>query len=152
MKNKALLFCLRKTVVFCLQQIRSFCQWILHEKEQILEPSVPFKGKTYKEWQRSFVLFSLEKAEGSPHCSLQLPQGGSRQGGADLLSLVTSDKTWGNGMKLYEGKFRLVIRKRFLTERMLSRWNWVSREVAMAPSFLEFWERLGNALSHTVYF
>ncbi|KAK4807520.1 hypothetical protein QYF61_003309 [Mycteria americana] len=74
------------------------------------------ESKTYEEWLRSLGLFSSEKrrlrgdliTEG-----LQLPQGGQRSGGADLLSLVTSDRTQENGMKLRQGKFRLDIRKRF---------------------------------------
>jgi len=77
---------------------------------------------------------------------------GSRRGGADLLSLVTSDGTQGNGMRLHQGKFRLDTRKRFFTERVVSCWNGVPREVVTAPSLPEFKERLDDALSCMAYF
>ncbi|KAK4822195.1 hypothetical protein QYF61_011180 [Mycteria americana] len=72
---------------------------------------------------------------------------GAKGGGADLLSLVTGDRTRESGMKLYQGKFRLDIRKRLFAGRVVGRWNRIPREVVMAPSLSEFKEHLDDALS-----
>ncbi|KFP99048.1 hypothetical protein N329_00719, partial [Haliaeetus albicilla] len=48
------------------------------------------------------------------------------------------------------GKVRLDIRKRFFTERVVSHWNRLPREVVTAPSLSEFNEDLDNAFSHMV--
>jgi len=53
-------------------------------------------------------------------------------------------------MKLHQGKFRLDIRKRFFTERMVGHWNRLSREVIVASSVSEFKEHLDNGLGHMV--
>ena len=60
--------------------------------------------------------------------------GHSRGGAADLLSLATSDRTQGNGMKLCQGKFRLDIKKRFFTARVVSHWKRLPKEVIDALS------------------
>ncbi|KAK4815545.1 hypothetical protein QYF61_003237 [Mycteria americana] len=51
-------------------------------------------------------------------------------------------------MKLHQGKFRMGIRKRFFTERVVSHWNRLPREVVTAPSLSELKEYLDNALGH----
>ena len=65
-----------------------------------------------------------------------------------ISSLVTSDRT--QGMKLYQGKFKLGIRKRFFTERVVSHCNRLQREVVTAPSLSEFKKHPEDALSNAV--
>ncbi|KFQ09272.1 hypothetical protein N329_01519, partial [Haliaeetus albicilla] len=55
-----------------------------------------------------------------------------------------------NGVKLKEGRFRLDIRKKFFTVRVVRHWHRLPREVADAPSLEVFKARLDGALSNLV--
>ncbi|KGL98800.1 hypothetical protein N301_02702, partial [Charadrius vociferus] len=55
-----------------------------------------------------------------------------------------------NGFKLEEGRFRLDIRKKFFTLRVVRHWNRLPREAVAAPSPEVFKARLDGALSNLV--
>ncbi|KFZ54847.1 hypothetical protein N338_12600, partial [Podiceps cristatus] len=55
-----------------------------------------------------------------------------------------------NGFKLKEGRFRLDIRKKFFTMRVLRHWNRLPREAVDAPSLEAFKARLDGTLSNLV--
>ena len=77
-------------------------------------------------------------------------KGAYKQEGEQLFTRVDSYRTRGNGFKLGQGRFMLDIRKKYFTQRVVTNWNRLPKEVVDAPSLKAFKARLDVALGSPV--
>ena len=73
-----------------------------------------------------------------------------RKVGEGFFIRACSNRPRGNGFKLEGGRFRLDIRKKFFTVRVMRHCNRLPREVVDAPSLETFKARLDGAVSNLV--
>ena len=77
-------------------------------------------------------------------------KGAYKQEGSQLFERVDNSRTRGNDFKLKEGIFRLDIRGKFFTKRVVRYWNRLPREAVDALSLEVFKARLDGALGSLV--
>ena len=73
-----------------------------------------------------------------------------KKAGEGLFTRAYRDSTRGNEFKLKEGRFKLDIRKKVFTLRVVRHWKRLPREVVDAPSLAVFKARVYGALSTLV--
>ena len=113
------------------------------------------RGLEYPSYEgrlRELGLFSLQqrRLRGDLLAAFQYLKGAYRKDGEGLFTRVCSDRTRGNSSKVKEGRFRLDIRKKFFTMRVVKHWHRLPREAVAALSVEVFKARLDGALSNLI--
>jgi len=97
-------------------------------------------------------MLSLEKRrfQGDLTVAFQYLKQAYKKAGVELLIMVCGDRTSSNGLKLKEGRFRLDVRKKFLSLRVVRPWHRLPGEAVAAPSPAVLKARLDGTLSNLV--
>ncbi|KAJ7413863.1 hypothetical protein WISP_87917 [Willisornis vidua] len=107
------------------------------------------ENKSYKERLKDLVFFSLQKRRlrGDLITLYSYLKEYCSQVGIGPFTQATNNRTRGHGLNLCQGKFRLGIRKKFFTERVVRHWNGLPKEVVDSLTSEVFKMRLDMALS-----
>ena len=97
-------------------------------------------------------MFSLEKRrlQGDLIAAFQYLKRAYKQEGSQLFERADNSRTKGNGYKLKEGRFRLDVRGKFFTMRVVRCSNKLPREVVDASPLEVFKARLDGCLGSLV--
>ena len=83
--------------------------------------------------------------------SFRYLKGAYKQEGSQLFDRVDNSRTRGNGLKLKEGRFRLDVRGKFFTQRVVRCWNSCPERLWMPHPSLEVLKaRLDGALGSLI--
>ena len=82
--------------------------------------------------------------------AFQYLKGAYKQKGNQLFERVDNSRTRGNSFKLKEGRFRLDVRGKFFTRRVVRCWHRLPRKVVDTLSLEVFKARLDGALGNLV--
>ena len=120
-------------------------EWIQRRATKIIRE---LEHLSYEERLRELGLFCLEKRRLQRNLTgaFQYLKGAYEQKEDWLLTQSDNNRTRESVYKLEEGRFRLDVRKKFLTQKMVWHWHRLPREAMDAPSLDVFKSRLDGAL------
>ena len=158
----------------CLQPGRPVVSWAASEKGwpaqwgkwlslSVLPPrgpiwSIASRGsrRRPRKWSEGWSTSPMKTGWRNWACSagrreaFQYLKGDCKQEGNQFFTWLDSDGIRGNGFKLKEGRFRLDVRSKFFTQRMVRCWNRLPREVVDALYLEVFKARLDGALGNLI--
>ena len=127
--------------------------WLLSRQATVSQLVVPGSSQQVQAlpFTGSSPCLENRRLQGDLTAAFQYLSGAYRKDGEGLFTRVCSDRTRGNGSKLKEGRFRLDLRKKFFTMRVVKHLNRLPREIVNAPSLEVFKARMDGTLSNLVW-
>lgn len=114
-----------------------------HVQRRAMGLGKSLEHRSHQEQHRQLRMFILEKKRLKSDLVILYNSLKGNCSQVSLSSQVKSDRTRENGIKLYQGRFALAIRKKFFTERIEQYWSGMTKEVAELPT-LEALKKLGD--------